>query len=328
MSAIDPSAGMGWASLLAAYGSVQRPRRDGRLFDDPLSSAFIGSVAAGVSGTSEQPSQSGPSEDEGSSILWETFRFYFSTRRPFYDRWLEHGIARGHRQVVLLAAGLDGRAFRLSLPADVSVFELDHAQVLEFKNDVIAEHGLSPGCRRVPVATDLRGNWAAALIAAGFDPALPTTWVAEGLLMYMHGADCDRLMETVTAVSGPGSRIVAEYFDRVPVEEDMPVATLGAADRRAWDLLRALLASGPVAEDPGDWLTLHGWTPHVISDIVREGVMQGRAVPLPLVRRGAPTIWLFQGTLGDRSPGAVRQTGADILPFPARTRPEIGRFAG
>ena len=117
----------------------------------------------------------------------------------------------GIRQVVILAAGLDSRAYRLDWPAGTTVFEIDQPKVLEYKT--------SPGRARrrpegasIPVAVDLRDDWPAALIDAGFDAAQPTAWLAEGLLPYLPPDAQDRLFELVTAHSAPGSRIAVEAF--------------------------------------------------------------------------------------------------------------------
>lgn len=111
---------------------------------------------------------------------------------------------------MILAAGLDVRAHRLPWPAGTKVFELDQPQVLEFKDRVLAEHDATPTSDRREIAVDLRDDWPAALLAAGFDPEVPTAWSAEGLIIYLPSAAQDLLFERVVALSAPGSQVAVE----------------------------------------------------------------------------------------------------------------------
>ena len=106
----------------------------------------------------------------------------------------------GVTQAVILASGLDSRAYRLPWPAGTVVFEIDQPDVIEFKTRTLAELGAEPTARRRTVAIDLRDDWPAALKAAGFDPAKPTAWAAEGLLGYLPADAQDRLLDTITAL--------------------------------------------------------------------------------------------------------------------------------
>ena len=123
-------------------------------------------------------------------------------------------VRSGIRQVVILAAGLDSRAYRLNWPAGTAVFEIDQPKVLAYKSATLEAHGAVPNATRHTVAVDLRDNWPAALIDAGFDPRRPTAWLAEGLLPYLPADAQDRLFEMVTALSAPGSRIASRRSHR------------------------------------------------------------------------------------------------------------------
>ncbi|HTM85176.1 MAG TPA: SAM-dependent methyltransferase, partial [Mycobacterium sp.] len=100
--------------------------------------------------------------------------------------------------------------YRLAWPAGATVFEVDQSQVLAFKQQALDGWGAAPTARRVTVAVDLRDDWAGALVAAGFDPARPTSWALEGLLPYLPGAAQDALFERLHEMSAVGSRIAAE----------------------------------------------------------------------------------------------------------------------
>jgi methyltransferase (TIGR00027 family) len=296
--------GVGWTALLTAYGRAQESREATKLFHDPLASTFIAAVTdARVSGGGDLP-RLGPAVDDGSSALWNVFQFYFCERTPFYDQHVLRAMKDGCRQVVLVAAGLDSRAFRLGLPADVTVFELDQAAVLDFKQSVLDQHEVVPTCSRVPVPVHLLDSWSPSLLAAGFDGSRPTIWIAEGFLMYLSSSDAEQLLATVTALSAPGSHFVGEYFSGPWRESD--VETSNEQERAAWDLVRQAFLYGPAATDsaatgPAAWLAGHGWTPGEVTTITELGSRHGRPAPPEFARASAPRVWLFDGTFGHRS---------------------------
>jgi methyltransferase (TIGR00027 family) len=115
------------------------------------------------------------------------------------------------RQAVILASGLDARAYRLPWPAGTVVYELDQPQVIEFKTTTLAGLGAEPTATRRTIAIDLRQDWPAALIAAGLDTKAPTAWLAEGLLIYLPPEAQDRLFDNITALSAPGSTVATEF---------------------------------------------------------------------------------------------------------------------
>ncbi|AHH21488.1 putative S-adenosyl-L-methionine-dependent methyltransferase [Nocardia nova SH22a] len=131
-------------------------------------------------------------------------------RTEFYDQFFLDAANAGIAQAVILASGLDSRAFRLPWPAGTVVYEVDQPRVIEFKSRALAELGVTPTAERRTAAADLRDDWPAALRAAGFDPARPTAWSAEGLLGYLPPGAQDHLLDTITTLSAPGSRIATE----------------------------------------------------------------------------------------------------------------------
>ncbi|GAA4390542.1 class I SAM-dependent methyltransferase [Tsukamurella soli] len=200
-------------------------------------------------------------------------------RTRFFDEYFEAASRAGCRQAVILAAGLDARSYRLDWSEGTTVFEIDQTKVLEFKDGVLADHSAAPKADRRTVAADLRDDWPAALVAAGFDPSVPTAWSAEGLLPYLPGAAQDALFERIDALSVPGSRIAAhggpggaemqrlreaarQHVDRGPFGGTAPF-DLWYDDERA---------------DPVQWLTERGWTVErtAMDDLFRS---YGRAVP-------------------------------------------------
>lgn len=144
------------------------------------------------------------------AAVYHHMRNYQAVRTHFFDAYFADAAASGIRQVVILASGLDSRAYRLDWPAGTTLYEIDQPKVLAYKEQTLAANDVTPSVERRTVAIDLRQDWPAALTAAGFDPAAPTAWLAEGLLMYLPADGQDRLFDQITALSAPGSRIAAE----------------------------------------------------------------------------------------------------------------------
>ena len=151
-------------------------------------------------------------DDEHGQTIDQMSRSYQAVRTHFFDEFFGVASRAGIRQVVILAAGLDSRAYRLYWPSGTAVFEIDQPNVLAYKAATLDAHGAVPNATRHAVAVDLRANWPAALVDAGFQPRQPTAWLAEGLLPYLPADAQDRLFEMVTALSAPGSRIAVEAF--------------------------------------------------------------------------------------------------------------------
>jgi methyltransferase (TIGR00027 family) len=302
MSGIEIPAGVGWTALLTAYGRAQESREEEGLFSDPFAAMFIDAVSGAATAGSDDLPRLGPAVDDGSSTLWNAWRFYFSQRTPFYDQRILEAVKDGCEQVVLLAAGLDSRAFRLGLAENVTVFELDQPAVLNFKEAVLSRHGASPTCQRIPLATDLRADWPEVLHTAGFDASLRTVWVAEGLLMYLSRSDADQLLARVTALSAPGSRFATEYFSRAWHDADVANDTLDAQDWAAWNAVRRAFLYGPMDDSPEDWLAGDRWTRGEVTTLAGLGNRNHRPVPPEFARPGAPQVWLLEGLYKGRVP--------------------------
>ena len=136
-----------------------------------------------------------------------------AVRTRFFDGLFLDAAASGVRQAVILAAGLDARAYRLPWPDGTVVFEVDQPEVIEFKTTTLAGLGAEPSATRKLIGIDLREDWPKSLMDNGFDPAQPTAWIAEGLLIYLPSDAQDKLFDDITALSAPGSRLATE---RVP----------------------------------------------------------------------------------------------------------------
>lgn len=146
-----------------------------------------------------------------------------AVRTKFFDEFFLDAVKAGIRQTVILASGLDSRAYRLPWPPATVVYEIDQPQVIEFKSRALADLDAAPTADRRAVAIDLREDWPTALCEAGFDPGQPSAWIAEGLLGYLPPEAQDRLLDSVTELGAPGSRFAAESMATVerPGDEEM-----------------------------------------------------------------------------------------------------------
>jgi methyltransferase (TIGR00027 family) len=198
-------------------------------------------------------------------------------RTHFFDEYFRQALGAGIRQVVILAAGLDSRAYRLDWPSGTTVYEIDQPKVLEYKTEILDAHGARPSAERRPVPVDLRDDWPAALAAAGFDRAQPTAWLAEGLLPYLPSDAQDRLFEMVTALSAVGSRIAVEAFGMN--SRGNTQRWLRMRERLGLDVnVQALTYHEPDRSDAAAWLTDHGWQVRVVNNR-DEMARLGRPVP-------------------------------------------------
>jgi methyltransferase (TIGR00027 family) len=268
----DAPTGVGSTAVGVAAMRAWESTRPDRLFEDPLAAEFV--AAAGW----ERPRMDDVAP-EGRAAL-RRMASWVSARTRFLDDLLLDATAGGVRQVVLLGAGLDARAFRLDWPDGMRLFELDTAEMLGFKQRVLAEAGARARCERVVVPTDLRGDWPAALRAAGFDPAAPVAWVIEGLLVYLDEDSVDRLMQGVAALSAPGSRLGLTASSSASI--DSWRSTVGEGVSELW------VSALPEAPEP--WLAGYGWIPSTYDSRDRLAAY-GRTVP-ERERGGAPT-WLI-----------------------------------
>jgi methyltransferase (TIGR00027 family) len=182
-------------------------------------------------------------------------------RTKFFDDYFISRCATGGiRQAVILASGLDSRAYRLPWPSDSVVYEIDQPAVIDFKTGVLEHLGVQPIAQRRTVGIDLREDWPTALKAAGFDPTIPTAWLAEGLLIYLPPDAQDRLFDTITTLSAPGSSVATEYAPGI-IDFDATKAREMAATMHARGLdidMPDLIYAGP-RSSAMDYLGATGW---------------------------------------------------------------------
>jgi methyltransferase (TIGR00027 family) len=202
---------------------------------------------------------------------------YQAVRTHFFDEYFGNAVSGGIRQVVILAAGLDSRAYRLKWPAGAAVYEIDQPKVLGYKTGILESHGAVPTARRRPVPVDLRDDWPTALAAAGFDRTQPTAWLAEGLLPYLPSDAQDRLFEMFTSLSAHCSQVAIEAFGMNSRSNSQ--RWLRMRERLGLDVnVAALTYHEPDRSDAAQWLTDHGWQVNVVNNR-DEMARLGRPVP-------------------------------------------------
>ena len=258
--------GVGQTALGVAKFRARESERADRLFDDPYAEAFVAAVPEALAGAPEALAaapeavarapeavaerRAPPGEP---SSLGAIFQARVAIRTRFLDDYLLAATAAGCRQIVLVAAGLDTRGYRLEWPTGTRLFEIDQPDVLAFKDAVLNSQGAVPRCDRMALAADLREDWAGALLGCGLRPAERTAWLAEGLLIYLTAEEAGRLLEAVTGLSVPGSQIAFEYNDTHDGGPVSRAAVMPGASR-----ITSLWKGGLGADTP-DWLTRHGW---------------------------------------------------------------------
>jgi methyltransferase (TIGR00027 family) len=223
----------------AAVRGLESARPD-RLFDDPWAAALAGST--GAVWIAERPPES-------------VIPIVLRTR--YFDDYLQRCAKEaGLRQVVVLAAGLDTRAFRLSWPAGTTIYELDRPAVVKHKEQVLAAAGAQARCERRTVSADLTEPWQARLMEAGFDSAQPSLWLLEGFLFYLPVQAIKRILDDVTALAVSGSSLGFDCINSL---------VLTSPFTRAWVEMQARTGAAWIGalDDPLGFLAERGWRAQV-----------------------------------------------------------------
>jgi methyltransferase (TIGR00027 family) len=263
---------LGVAAARAAETESEHP-----LISDPFARVFLDAAGDGVwnwHSASQLPTEVLESEPE-LVLQMQAMVGYMASRTAFFDEFFLDVARAGIRQVVILAAGLDARSWRLPWPDGTTVYELDQPRVLEFKSSTLREHGAEPACHRVGVPVDLRQDWPAALQQAGFDASAPSAWSAEGLMPYLPAAAQDLLFNRVQGLTVTGSRVAVEALGPEFLDPEFR-----AKRRERLDRIRAVMSEVDPQrevprtdelwyfeerEDVGDWFCRHGWGVTVTS---------------------------------------------------------------
>lgn len=221
-----------WTAAVRARESA----REDRLFNDPWAADLAGS--AGLAWVEERAA-----ENVVAMVL----------RTRYFDDFLQCVAAeKGVRQIVLVAAGLDTRAYRLRWPEQTQIFELEQAAVLTYKAHILESVGANPTCEHHPIAVDLTTSWETALTAAGFDPQYPSVWLLEGFLFYLSPENLIRVLERAMNLAVTGSFVGFDIINSL---------TLTSPLTKAWVEMQANSGAPWIGtmDDPQAFLAARNW---------------------------------------------------------------------
>lgn len=279
----DITTSVGSTALFVATARALEAQKPDPLAVDPYAEIFCRAVGGDAADVLDGKA---PDHQLKSADFGEHFVNFQGARTRYFDEYFRRAAEAGVRQVVILAAGLDSRAYRLDWPASTTIFELDQPQVLDFKREVLSGQGAQPRAERREIAIDLREDWPQALRDSGFDPAKPSAWIAEGLLIYLPASAQEQLFTGINSLAAPGSHVAVE--DGAPMQADAFEAALKeereaatSGDGRVFFQLVYNEQHAPATE----WLDQHGWTAvgTPLADYLRE---VGRPVPGPDTEAG------------------------------------------
>jgi methyltransferase (TIGR00027 family) len=247
----DIVSGVGYTALLVAGWRALHAVSPEPLVRDDYAKLFITA--------SQDPYLAGVLANPGTSVDETAFPRLYGVQTRFFDDFFNSAVAGGIRQAVIVAAGLDSRAYRLDWPDGTTVFEVDLPKVLEFKGRVLREQGATPKARRREVAADLRTDWPTPLKAAGFDTQVPSAWSVEGILPYLTDDAQTTLFTRISELCAPGSRVaVGALGTRLDHSHLSALETTHPGVNKSGNVDFSKLTY-ETNGDPAEWLAAHGW---------------------------------------------------------------------
>ncbi|ORB71223.1 class I SAM-dependent methyltransferase [Mycobacterium scrofulaceum] len=207
----DLASSVGATATMVAAGRAMATKDPRGLIHDPFAEPLVRAVGVDFFTKMMDGDLDLDAIENASLVRVQAMVDGMAVRTKYFDDYFVDATGGGIRQVVILASGLDSRAYRLPWPDGTVVYEIDQPRVIDFKTSTLTGIGAEPTAARRTVPIDLRADWPAALRAAGFDPAAPTAWLAEGLLIYLPPEAQDRLFDNITALSAHGSTIATEF---------------------------------------------------------------------------------------------------------------------
>ncbi|GFG74054.1 class I SAM-dependent methyltransferase [Mycobacterium botniense] len=272
----DITESVGATALGVAAARAAETESENPIINDPFARVFVDAAGPGMWTVMANPAlaaQLADSEPDARARM-QVMVDFMAVRTVFFDEFFLNAADAGVRQVVILAAGLDSRAWRLPWPAGTTVYELDQPKVLEFKSTTMQQRGARPAASLVSIPVDLRQDWPKALQQKGFDPTKPTAWSAEGLLRYLPASAQDVLFERIHALSAQGSWVAANAPGKDFLNPERVARQREQMNRLRTAAARMLKTEVPNLEelwypeertDVADWLTDHGWDASVTT---------------------------------------------------------------
>ncbi|MBD2338665.1 SAM-dependent methyltransferase [Calothrix sp. FACHB-156] len=185
------------AKVIAAGRAIES-QRPNALFSDPLAAKLAGqeAIEAALPKVEEYDKQGRP---------------FLSVRARFFDDFINKH-SDNIRQIVILGAGMDTRAFRLNWQPNTHIYEIDQQDVILYKESVLT--GINSQCARHTISTDLKeSHWTELLIKEGFKTSEPTIWILEGFLYYLNAMAVENLLKNIQVLSAKGSYLCADVIN-------------------------------------------------------------------------------------------------------------------
>jgi methyltransferase (TIGR00027 family) len=260
----DLASSVGLTATMVAAARAVASRTPGALVNDQFAAPLVRAVGVDFFARMAAGELDPSDLDQDAAKGMRRFADAMAMRTRYFDEFFLDATRAGIRQAVILASGLDSRAYRLPWPAGTSVYEVDQPQVIDFKTTTLAGLGNQPTADRRAVAVDLRDDWPAALKRAGFDPTQRTAWIAEGLLGYLPAEAQDRLLDQITAQSVPGSRFATEGLLDINEANEQELRRRMQRQSEMWnrhgfELDMAGLVYFDERTDARTYLSDHGW---------------------------------------------------------------------
>src|SRR6202012_5511978 len=265
----DLATSVGATATGVAVGRALANRADNPLINDPFAEPLVRAVGVDFFTRLASGELDARDVDDGGEFGMQRMGDMMAGPTRFFDDFFIEATKAGIRQAVILASGLDARAYRLSWPDGTTVYEIDQPALIEFKPKTLSDLGAAPTADLRAVAVDLRNDWPNALRGAGLDPTQPTAWSAEGLLPFLPPEAQDALLDNITMLSAPGSRLATENVPNagqaVPVMADRMRESTEAWRKHGFDVEMTDLWYGGARHDVVDYLGSHGWNVSTIS---------------------------------------------------------------
>jgi methyltransferase (TIGR00027 family) len=208
----DVASSVGATATMVAAGRAMATKESRAGINDPFAEPLVEAVGLEFFTKQVKGEMDTGAMQEVSLAFVQLMVDGIAVRTKYFDQYFADAVDTGIRQVVILASGLDARAYRLPWPAGTVVYEIDQPKVIAFKMATLADLGAEPTAEHRTVQIDLREDWPAALRARGFDTNAPTAWFAEGLLQYLSADAQNLLLDNITDLSAAGSTFAADYI--------------------------------------------------------------------------------------------------------------------
>ena len=282
----DLASSVGATATFVAAGRAMASRDPRGLINDPFAEPLVRAVGVDFFTKMMDGELDIDAIENASPVRIQAITDGMAVRTKYFDDYFVNATGAGVRQAVILASGLDSRAYRLPWPAGTVVYELDQPQVIEFKTTTLAGIGAEPTATRRTIPIDLRADWPAALQAAGLDTTAPTAWLAEGLLIYLPPEAQDRLFDNITALSVPGSTIATEFVPGiVDFDADRAREVAGSFREHGVDVDLASLVYAGERNHVVDYLRTKGWD---VEGVTRAELFKRHGIDVPAPENDDP----------------------------------------